>query len=260
MAQKELAYSIVMPAYNEADKIASTVNQVVAFMRTFAEAFELIVVDDGSTDDTYSIVKSMQADNPELAPVKNPHKGKGPSVWEGMMRAKGEYIYMCDADLSAPISEIKKLSVWAKDQNFDIVIASREGIGAERIGEPFYRHLMGRVFNYLVQFVALPGIQDSQCGFKLFKNKAAKDILSRLTIYGREAKEIKQAYVGAFDVEVLYLARKFNYTIKQVPVTWTHVKTKRINPVRDSIKMAADVLKIRFNDLLGKYKTVQKLY
>ncbi|MFZ2664601.1 MAG: glycosyltransferase family 2 protein, partial [Patescibacteria group bacterium] len=131
------------------------------------------------------------------------------------------------------------------------------GIGARRIGEPFYRHLMGRVFNLLVQLIALPGISDSQCGFKLFKGDVAKDVFSRLSIYGVKAVDIEKPYLGAWDVEVLYLARKLGYTIKQVPVTWTFVKTKRLSPVKDSLKMAWDVLKIRVNDLRGKYRSAQ---
>ena len=252
-----IEFSVVIPAFNEADKISTTVNQVLSFMRAFSPSFELIVVDDGSSDNTTKIVEGMTAENPELKLIKNPHKGKGFTVWTGVTKSQGELIYTADADLSAPISELKKLTVWVKDQNFDIVIASREGVGAERIGEPFYRHLMGRIFNYWVQFMALPGISDSQCGFKLYRRKAALDIFSRLQIYGEGAKEIKVAYVGAWDVEVLYLAKKLRYTIKQVPVAWTYVKTTRINPINDSIKMLLDVIKIRFNDMRGKYGSAQ---
>lgn len=250
-------YSIVIPAYNESDKISSTITQVLGFMRTFAPSFELIVVNDGSADNTAQVVADIAKDNPELTLIDNPHKGKGFTVWTGFKKAQGDLIYMADADLSTPISELKKLSVWAKDQNFDITIASREGVGAERVGEPFYRHLMGRVFNFWVRLVALPGIQDSQCGFKLFKKQAAKDIFSRLQIYGSDSKTIKGAYFGAWDVEVLYLARKLGYTIKQVPVTWVHVKTTRINPLKDSVKMALDVIKVRINDVRGRYGSAQ---
>lgn len=250
-------YSIVIPAFNEADKISSTVTQVLNFMRGFSSSFELIVVNDGSTDSTAQIVNKMVPENPELIFIDNPHKGKGFTVWTGIMAAKGEYIYMADADLSTPISELKKLSLWAKDQEFDIVIASREGVGAERVGEPVYRHIMGRVFNWWVQLIALPGIQDSQCGFKLFRRQAAKNIFSRLQIYGSDSKPIKGAYFGAWDVEVLYLARKLGYTIKQVPVTWVHVKTTRISPLKDSVRMALDVIKVRANDIKGKYGSAQ---
>jgi glycosyltransferase involved in cell wall biosynthesis len=247
-------FSVVTPTYNESDKISSTITQIVNFMRSFTDSFEIIISDDGSKDNTAQIVDNMREDVPELVLLKNPHKGKGAAVWAGFERAQGDYIYLADADLSAPIDEIKKLLVWTKDNDFDIAIASREGHGSRRIDEPFYRHLMGRGFNFLVQLFALPGINDSQCGFKLFKNKPAKEIFSRLKIYGPKAPEIRDAFLGAFDVEVLYLAKKLGYRIKEVPVTWTYVKTTRLNPIKDSVKMAIDVLKIRVNDLKGLYK------
>ncbi|GIW69560.1 MAG: glycosyl transferase [Patescibacteria group bacterium] len=248
-------YSIVIPAYNEADKITSSLTQAVSFMKTFCDSFEIIVVDDGSKDATASLVEEYSKDNPEVKVIRNPHKGKGFAVYTGMMEARGDLIYMADADLSAPMTELKKLAVWVVDQDFDIAIATREGVGAERIGEPFYRHIMGRVFNLIIQIVALPGIRDSQCGFKLFKGKVAKDIFSRLRVYGKETKELSKPYTGAWDVEVLYLAKKLGYNVKQVPIVWTHVKTTRVSPVRDSVKMLFDVLKIRFNDLRGLYKS-----
>ncbi len=247
-------YSIVIPAFNEADKISSTINQVLTFMRGFAESFEVIVSDDGSKDNTADITESFLEENPELILLKNPHKGKGATVWAGVDKAQGEYIYLCDSDLSTPISELKKLSVWARDQGYDIVIGSREGIGAQRIGEPFYRHFIGRIFNFFVQAVLLPGINDSQCGFKLFNKKSAKDIFSRLKIYGPDAPVLEKAYLGAWDVEVLYLARKLKYKIKEVPVIWTFVKTTRLNFFETSIKMVRDVIKVRINDIRGVYK------
>jgi glycosyltransferase involved in cell wall biosynthesis len=251
-----IEYSIVIPTYNESDKISSTIVQILGFMREFSNSFELIISDDGSIDSTVSVIENLQEGNPELILLKNSHKGKGPAVWSGFAKARGELIYMADADLSAPISELKKLSVWAKENDYDIVIASREGVGAERVSEPFHRHLMGRVFNFLVRTVALPGIQDTQCGFKLFKRECAKDIFSRMDRL-RDAKELKKAYLGAWDVEVLLIARKLGYKIKSVPVTWVYVKTTRLSPVADSIKMFFEVLSIKIRFLRGKYKSAQ---
>lgn len=246
-------FSIVVPAYNEADKIISSLTQITSFMNTFSQSYEIVVVDDGSLDDTAARIETFARENPQVRLVLNPHRGKSPSVWTGVMKAEGEYIYLCDADLSAPISELKKLYIWTKDHNFDVVIASREGVGAQRINEPYYRHLMGRVFNLWVQLIALPGINDSQCGFKLLKGNVAKDIFGRLHIYGSEARQVKNAYFGAFDVEVLFIARMLKYRIKEVPVVWTYVKTSRLSPFRDSLKMALDVLKVRVNSLKGVY-------
>lgn len=247
-------FSIVIPAYNEADKINSTLTQVFSFMRGFVESFEVIVVDDGSSDNTAELVKQYAKENSELILVENPHKGKGPTVWTGIKKAKGQYICMTDADLSTPIEELKKLFHWISDHDYDIVIASREGVGSRRIDEPFYRHLMGRVFNFFVQLIALPGIRDSQCGFKLFKAGPAKEIIKRLHIYGEEAKEIKRSYMGAFDVEILYIAKKLDYKIKELSVTWKYVKTTRLNPFSDSVNMLRDIIKVRFNDIKGVYK------
>ena len=152
------------------------------------------------------------------------------------------------------MAKIKQLFLLLIMMYFFDAEAQRVVSGAERVNEPLYRHLMGRVFNLLVRVVALPGIKDSQCGFKLFTNKSAKDIFKRLTIYGENAKELEDAYLGAFDVEVLYLAKKLGYKIKSLPVTWTYVKTTRLNPVFSSYNMAKDVFKVRINDLRGAYK------
>lgn len=244
-------YSIVIPAYNEADKISSTLTQVVNFMRTFSDKFEVIVVDDGSKDTTVQSVTDYKKENKEVTLIKNPHMGKGPALSTGVQKATGKYIYVADADLSTPISEIKKLSIWLTDHDYDIVIASREGTGSERVGEPFHRHLMGRVFNFIVQMLLLPGIQDSQCGFKLFKNDVAKKLFSKLDSFGR--KETKNAYTGAWDVAILVMAKKWGYTIKEVPVKWIYVTSTRVHPIRDSIKMFKEVLEIKRNLMSGKY-------
>lgn len=247
-------FSVVIPVYNESERILTTLNQVFSFLRNFVESFEVITVDDGSADNSVELLEGYAHENNELVVVKNPHKGKGPSVYTGIKKARGQYICMADADSATPIDELKKFYNWIVEHDYDIVIASREGVGARRANEPFYRHLMGRVFNMLVQAIVLPGIKDTQCGFKLFKAGAAKDIFSRLKIYGDAAKEEKRPYVGAFDVEVLYLARKLGYKIKEQSVPWTHVKTTRINPLVDSIKMTRDVLRVRLNDIKGVYK------
>jgi glycosyltransferase involved in cell wall biosynthesis len=181
--------------------------------------------------------------------------GKGPALSTGIKKAKGDYIYIADADLSTPISELKKLSVWLIDHEYDIVIASREGRGAERIDEPLYRHFMGRVFNTLVQLLILPGIKDSQCGFKLFRSSVAKKLFDNLEI-SSVTKEIKTAYTGAWDVELLYIAKLLGYAIKEVPVKWIFVRTTRVSPLRDSIKMFKEILHIKKKAILGKYNIV----
>jgi len=250
-----MEYSIVIPTYNEAGQITSTLTQIVNFMRNFSKEFEIIVVDDGSLDSTVQIISDYKKENKEVYLIKNPHMGKGPALSTGVKKAKGTYIYLCDTDLSGPITELKKLAVWMTDHDYDIVIASREGIGAERVGEPFYRHLMGRVFNTLVRLLLLPGIQDSQCGFKLLKRDVTKKLFSKFEMLGTK-KEIKAAYTGAWDVEILFMARLIGYTIKEVPIKWIFVKTTRVHPIRDSIKMVTEILHIKKKALMGKYNTL----
>ena len=249
-----MEYSIVIPTYQEADKITSSLTKIVGFMRDFSKSFEIVVVDDGSKDNTADIVEEYIKSNPEIKLIRNPHKGKSQTVIAGMRNAAADLIYMCDADLSTPIEELKKLSLWIKEHDYDIVIGSREGAGARRIGEPYYRHLMGRIFNWYIQVMAVPGVTDSQCGFKLFKAEVIKEIISKLVVYKETPEEIEQAFWGAFDVEILFIARKAGYRIKELPVTWHYIEHVGRSLFSNSIKMAWDVLKIRLNSFKGAYK------
>ena len=246
-------YSIVIPVYNEEARATKTLTQVLSFMNTFAPAFEVIVVDDGSKDKTADSVEAYTKDHPEINLIRNRHGGKGPTVRTGVLAASGKYIYTIDCDLSTPMEELKRLSNWIIDNNYDIVIASREGLGARREGEPVYRHIMGRVFNFWVQTLALKGIQDSQCGFKLYKSEVAKSIFSDLIVYGESPKKLTSAFLGAFDVEVLFIAKSRGYKIKEVPVKWVFAKTTRLNPIVDSYRMARDVLRIKVLGIRGAY-------
>ncbi|MDP2874108.1 MAG: glycosyltransferase family 2 protein [bacterium] len=247
--------SVVIPAYNEEKNIRTTLAVVEDYLHASGWEFEIVVVNDGSQDNTSGIVSDYIEGKREFTLINNPHRGKAYAVKTGVLKASGDYILFSDADLATPINEIKRMLVWLTEQGFDLVIASREGIGAKREGEPYYRHLMGRIFNFVVQNLALKGINDSQCGFKLFRRDVARRLFSSLYVYGGEGKEINTAYLGAFDVELLFLARKFGYKIREVSVTWSFVKTKRLNPLRDSWKMFWDVVKIRLADLRGCYTT-----
>ena len=246
--------SVVIPTYNEEKRgIKKNLAVVVDFLEGEEYNYEVIVADDGSTDNTVAAVEKFAQDKERVRVLKLIHRGKGATVRDGMLEAKGKYILFSDADLATPIEELKRLLSWTQ-QGYDIVIASREGVGARRENEPWYRHFLGRGFNFLVKLVALRGIEDTQCGFKLFKAAVAKDILSRLRIYGREeTEELKRPYLGAFDVELLFLARKLGYKIKEVPVTWHYAETQKLDPLKDSIRMAHDVLMVRLNNLKGVY-------
>lgn len=161
---------------------------------------------------------------------------------------------MTDADLATPIDEIKRLLVWLSDNDYDIAIASREGLGSKRTDEPFIRHLMGRVFNLLIKIIVGLYYKDTQCGFKLFKGDQARDMFNRLVLFGDSSKIVKYPKVTAFDVEVLVIAKNDGLKVKEIPVSWTYVPTKRVSAIRDSILMLLEISKIRLNDLLGKYK------
>jgi len=247
--------SVIIPTYNEEKRgIKKNLAVVVDFLEGEEYNYEVIVADDGSTDNTVTVVEKFAQDKERVGVLKLPHRGKGATVRDGMLQAKGKYILFSDADLATPIEELKRLLNWVKEQGFDLAIASREGIGARRENEPWYRHFLGRGFNFLVKLIALRGIEDTQCGFKLFKAAAAKEILKRLQIYGQEeTEELTQPYLGAFDVEILFLAQKLGYKIKEVPVTWHYAATQQLDPLRDSLRMARDVLMVRVNDLRGRY-------
>jgi glycosyltransferase involved in cell wall biosynthesis len=213
--------------------------------------WEVIIVDDGSTDGSPDEIAKFCKNTPGFRLILNKHMGKAGTVTKGVEEARGEYILFTDFDQATPISEWEKLEPYLKS-NYHIAIGSREIAGSVRDKEPFYRHLMGRGFNLGVKLLTVRGISDTQCGFKAFKTSVAKELFSKLQVY--RPREIANAFTGAFDVEVLYIARKRGYKIAEVPIHWKHVETNRVSPLRDSILMAIDVIKIRLYDLLGRYR------
>jgi glycosyltransferase involved in cell wall biosynthesis len=231
---------------------------VLSYLETRDYTFEVIVVDDGSSDNTADLgddfVQQAAISDPRssIRIVRNPHRGKGYTVRTGMLAAQGRYILYSDADFSAPIEEVEKLLRYLQGK-YDIAIGSREGKGAVRIDEPFYRHLMGRVFNTFVRVVALPQFNDTQCGFKAFRKEAAHTLFRSLNLYGDNTPDVQGALVTGFDVEVLYLALKWGYRIKEVPVRWFYSKGANVNPLKDSYRMLKDIAKVRMNDLRGVY-------
>jgi glycosyltransferase involved in cell wall biosynthesis len=248
-------YSIVISAYNEESRITKTLTQTLSFMNGFAPSFEIIVVDDGSKDRTADVTEEYAKDHPEIKLIRNVHKGKAGGIRTGMLASSGKLVLMMDADMATPLEELKRLATWLTDNTFDIAIASREGIGSQRKDEPFYRHLMGRVFNTLVRTTLGLEFQDTQCGFKLFKGDVARKIFSHLIIYGDDLPQIDKPFFGAFDVEVLYCAKRMGYKIKDVPVKWNYVPTTRLNALSNSFKMGRDVLRIKILGLKGAYGT-----
>ena len=245
--------SVVVPAYNEARRLPKTLKKILDYLQQQPFDYEIIVVDDGSTDETVAVSRDAVDESHAVTLIANPHFGKGYTVRTGMLAANGEIALFTDADLSVPIEDIELLLPWF-DQGYDVVIGSREGGGDEqRVGEPLYRHLMGRIFNWAVQAVALRGIQDTQCGFKAMRREVAQTVFPKLLGYDGSGGPIDHPMVTAFDVEMLFLAQKAGYRIKEVPVRWRYGTESKVNAFSDSWRNLTDVLRVRWNDLRGRY-------
>ncbi len=233
--------SIIIPAYNEEARLPESLQQVAEFVAEQSYAVEVIVVNNNSHDATPHIAREFAATHPYLRVFDEPRQGKGAAVKAGMLAGRGEYLFFCDADFSMPVKEISKFMPPALD-GYDVAIASREMPGARRIGEPEYRHLMGRVFNLIVRLLAIPRIQDTQCGFKVFRRDVALEVLPLQTISG-----------WGFDVELLFIALRRGYRLVEVPITWYYRPQSRVNPLRDSLRMVMEVLRVRLNGWRGLY-------
>ncbi len=194
----------------------------------------------------------MASDVPGLWLLNLPHRGKGATVRDGILAARGSYVLFSDADLATPIMEASKL-IRALHDGADVAIGSREAPGAARIDEPVLRHTMGRVFSLLVQMLLLRGFADTQCGFKAFTRDAGHRIFSRVALYSRDAPILTRPAVTGFDVEVLYLALRYGYQIAEVPVEWHYRPYSKVSPLRDSYELFRDVVRVRRNALRGIY-------
>jgi len=242
--------SVVIPSYNEMSNVSRGVlDAVVAYLKQQDYTWEVILSDDGSSDGTLEKLQAFAHDNINVRVLANPHGGKGPTVQSGILEATGEWRLFTDFDQSTPLSQIERLLPFTSD--FPIVIGSREIAGSVRGEEPWYRHVMGKGFNFFVQILAIPGIFDTQCGFKLFSAAAAEKLFKNMVVYRRQ--ERPDAFTGAFDVEILYLARKHSFGIKEVAISWEHFDTNRVSPLKDSFRMLRDILSVRLTDLQGKY-------
>ena len=214
----------------------------LSFIQAQPYSAEIIVVENGSQDRTLQIASEYAQKHPDLKVLSVDQRGKGLAVQKGMLSARGEYRFMCDADFSMPVSEINNFLPPAVT-DFDIAIASREAPGAVRYDEPHYRHLVGRIFNWLIRLMVLPELHDTQCGFKCFRADAAEELFRLQTITG-----------WSFDVELLFIAKKRGYRIVELPIPWHFNPESKINVLRDAVHMALDLLAIRMNESRGIYK------
>jgi glycosyltransferase involved in cell wall biosynthesis len=238
-----LTYSVVIPAYNESDRIRPTLDEIIRHVQEQNWDAEILVVDDGSCDDTAEIVRAYSRDYPQIQLLQNPgNRGKGFSVRNGMLHARGDICLFTDADLSSPISEAEKLFD-AIQHGADIAIGSRwlrAELQTER--QPLYRQAFGRIFNLLLRLVLGLHFVDTQCGFKAFRREAAQRVFP-----------VQKVERWGFDPEILFLARRRGLRTVEVPVIWAHSEGTRLHPFRDGIRMFGDVIRIRWNALTGAY-------
>jgi dolichyl-phosphate beta-glucosyltransferase len=233
--------SIVIPAYNEERRLPDAIRQVTGFLEERDLVAEVLLVENGSHDRTGEIADAASRADPRFRALHVALPGKGRAVRAGMLDSRGRVVVFCDADFSMPVEQLCRLSD-AIEAGTDIAIGSREVSGAQRIGEPWRRHLMGRVFNALVRVLAVPRLRDTQCGFKAFRREVAQDLFRRQIING-----------WAFDVEVLFLASRSGYIVREIPITWRYDASSRVNPLRDTIAMLRELLIVRWYAWNGRY-------
>ena len=227
--------SVVVPAYNEEERLPRTLARLHEYYSQQGYPFDVAVISDGSRDGTNALVKEFAKSHPQFQLVEySPNRGKGYAVRIGMLQAKGDLVLFCDADLATPQEETEKLLAHI-EKGADIAIGSRPLKESNlEVRQPFYREMLGRGFNKVVQMLAVPGIDDTQCGFKLFKRKAAQDVFNRCKLDG-----------FSFDVEALIIARDLGYRIAEVPIRWSHQEGSKVSLVRDGMKMLRDLVRLR---------------
>ena len=234
--------SVIIPTYNESQRIKSTLIQISEYLDKSRFTYEIIVSDDGSSDNTKTQVELFTKSNAKIKLLALKHNGKGWAIRNGLSYAVGTYRFICDADLSMPINYLEKFLPPSVEHS-DIVIGSREIKGARRIGEPKARHLMGRMYNLLTRLIFCMNISDTQCGFKCFKWETVESIFAKQCING-----------FAFDMEILFLAKKSDLIITEIGIDWYYKDLSKVRPGIDPILMALDLIKIRWRYLTGKYK------
>lgn len=236
--------SVVIPAYNEAQRIPPALDQILDYLASLNKPYEIVVVDDGSTDATVAVVNRFTQADRSIRLLKNPGNcGKGAAVRNGVLNARAEYILFTDADLSSPMAEAAQLLAPLAN-GWDVAIGSR-ALRRDWIGvhQSSFRESAGKLFNFFIRLLTGLRIHDTQCGFKAFRREAAQAIFTLQRIRG-----------FGFDVETLYLARKLGFKTLEVPVHWNHTEASKVHPLRDGARMALDVLSIRWYDSTGKYR------
>jgi dolichyl-phosphate beta-glucosyltransferase len=233
--------SVVIPAYNEERRLPPTLDRLLKYLHRQSYTWEVVVVVNGSTDGTARVAFDAARKFSRVHAIEIQQRGKGLAVKKGALASSGEIIFLCDADLSMPPDNLARFVV--ELETADVVVGSREAPGSHRYNEPWHRHFMGRVFNTTVRFLAVRGIDDTQCGFKAFRRAAAVELFERQMLIG-----------FGFDVELLYLAQKYGYTVKELGIDWYFDHDTRVRPGVDTVHMLGELLMIRFRDTLGHYR------
>jgi len=247
---KMIKLSVVIPAYNEVKSLQKGVlNEVFDYLSQQKFAWEVLLVDDGSTDATLRLLKNFAAKHNGFRVSAEPHRGKGGTVIAGVLKAKGDIVLFADMDQATPIGEVEKF-LPKFNEGYDIVIASRVG----REGAPIIRKLMAYGFAVLRTLVLRLPYRDTQCGFKAFRREAAQKIFKRMKIFNEKHVSKGAGVTAGFDLEILYIARKLKLKVAEVKVTWHHKESERINPLRDSWEGLRDLIKVRINALMGRYR------
>lgn len=244
--------SVVIPAYNEEERLPETLASVFGFLGQVGLTAEVVVADDGSEDGTANAVLALTARFPGLRLLRLPHGGKAHAVRSGVLASQGRVVFMCDADLSMPIDDLPRLLA-ALDRGADVAVGSREAPGAQRFGEPWHRHFVGRAFNWVVRLLTGLPLRDTQCGFKCFRGPVARDLFARLELYRTPQKGLRGPMVTAFDVELVFLALRLGYRVAEVPVRWYYAPGSKVKVWKDTLRMLGDVLAVRWHDARGRY-------
>src|SRR5574340_267961 len=240
--------SVVIPAYNESKNFRDgLLEPAVAYLSQQKYTWEVIFVNDGSTDDTQNLLQGFCQKHSGYKVMTIPHGGKAAAVTTGVLAATGKIILFTDFDQSTPLRMVDKFLA-AHGQGYQVAVGDRGGMG--KMDNTLFRRFRSWAFVTIVQVILLPGIHDSQCGFKSFQNTAAKKIFSQLLV--TNTGKVTGGYMGAFDVEALFLAKKFGFKIVQIPVEWQKVEGTRLNPITEPLKMLRDVFKVRFFDIFGR--------
>ena len=234
--------SLIIPAFNEENRLPDTLRQLASFADAQSYDLEVLIVENGSQDQTFQFAQHFSHQHAKFQAYHLEEKGKGLAVRYGMLKASGRYRMMLDADLSMPVDQIPRF-IPPQIENPEIVIASREAEGAIRYGEPEFRHIGGRAINFLIRWLALPGLQDSQCGFKCFRDDIAIDLFNVQKMDG-----------WSFDIELLVIARERGYHIEELAIPWHYDEQSHVNPIRDALRMILDLAKIRAGARKGDYE------